>query len=134
MNKRIFQVLVIVDLVLSLGAGLYDYLLGTEISSKAIEFVASIEPESSDYGFYSFIAYASFVLILVVVSIIGLMRFKDWGRKCYLASFVLSAMLYPFLGVSVFSGVGQLLNDSSFVLSGFLIASMYLSPLKQDFK
>ena len=134
MNKRIFQILVIVDLVLSLAAGMYDYLLGTEVSNKAIEFIASIEPESSDLSFYIFMAYAFAVLLLVVVSIIGLLKFKDWGRKCYVSSFVLVAIAYPFLGVSAFSGVGQLLNDSSFVLSGFLLAVMYLSPLEQDFK
>lgn len=134
MNNRIFQVLVIVDIVLSLIAGLYDYLLGTEVSSKTIEFVATIEPEGSDLSFYIFMAYAFLVLLLVIVSIIGLLRFKDWGRKCYLASFGLAAIAYPFLGVSVFSGTGQLLNDSSFLLSGFLLATMYLSALKQEFE
>jgi hypothetical protein len=134
MNNRVFQVLVIVDMALSLVAGFYDYLLGTEVSSKAIEFVASIEPEDSEMRFYAFSAYASVVLVMVLASIVGLLRFKAWGRKLYVASFALTVLVYPFAGVSVFSGLGQLLNDSSFLLSGFLLAAMYLSPLKQEFK
>jgi len=134
MNKTIFQVLVIVDIALSLIVGLYDYLLGTDVSSRAIEFVASIEPEDSEIHFYVFSVYASVVLLMVLASVVGLLRFKAWGRKLYVASFVLTAFVYPIAGVSVFSGLGQLLNDSSFVLSGFLLAVMYLSALKQEFK
>jgi hypothetical protein len=133
MNKITFQVLVIVNTIISLLAGVYDYLIGTEESRKAIEFVTSIESEANGPEFYILLVFAGLGLAIVIVSVVGLLLLKNWGRKLYILSFGLAIVTYPFIGVSVFSGIGQLLNDASFVLSGFLLSVMYMSKLSQEF-
>ncbi len=133
MNKNNFRILVVITFILSVLAGVYDFIWPSEIITQISDYAYEIEPEYSDFQIMIVSVIAVLLLVCAAVSFVGLLLFKNWGRHLYIAGFIIAFPLYPFMGVSVVSGANQLIYDLAMVLSGVLIAVCYYSPISKQF-
>ena len=74
------------------------------------------------------------LLILLLVSTIGLWKFKRWARTLYITLTVISVLLYPTLGPVVMNAWEAMFNDLALILEGVLIAMMLTGPISEKFK
>lgn len=74
------------------------------------------------------------LLILLLVSTIGLWKFKRWARTLYITLTVISVLLYPILGPVVMNAWEAMFNDLALILEGILIAMMFTGPISEKFK
>lgn len=74
------------------------------------------------------------ILILLIVSTIGLWKFKNWARSIYIVATVAYLPLYPALGPVVMNPWEAMFGDITLILEGILIAMMFFSPIHEKFK
>jgi len=74
------------------------------------------------------------LLILLLVSTIGLWKFKRWARTLYITLTVISVLFYPTLGPVVMNAWEAMFNDLALILEGILIAMMLTGPISEKFK
>ena len=134
MSKNQFRILIITSLVLGLLSGIYDYLWPNPETEKVYNYIVEIEAEIEGARLVIVGVLGVIAIIMLVVSIIGLLLFKSWGRHVYVAGFIVAFSLYPFVGVAVSSGFAQVLYDISMVFSGVLLALMYYSPVAKYYE
>ena len=70
---------------------------------------------------------------LWVTGIVGLFRFKRWGRSLSLYLTAVGLALTPFLGASLYSGVEEVLMDVASMLCGAILAISYFSDINKRF-
>jgi hypothetical protein len=83
------------------------------------------------------LAVLPFVLLLmvaIVASIVGLYRFKPWGRSLALWSTAVATPLAVFAGPSLSSGLESALWEVSTLLWGAILALAYYSPVASQFR
>jgi len=131
MSKNNFRVLVISSLALAILAGVYDYLWIDPISGRVMDYAYEIEPEIEGVQLIVFAVVGTLAITFATISFIGLLLFKSWAKRLYLASFILFMPLYPFLGVNVYSGASQIFYDLSMMASGAILALLYFSPVSK---
>lgn len=73
-------------------------------------------------------------LILLIVSTIGLWKFKNWARVIYIVATIAFLPLYPAMGPIVMNPWEAMFGDIALILEGILIAMMFFSPINEEFK
>ena len=68
-----------------------------------------------------------------LVALVGLFRFKRWGRSLALYSTILSLLIYPFVGADLSSGLESALYETHATLWGAILAIAYFSPISARF-
>lgn len=68
-----------------------------------------------------------------VVGLVGLFRFRPWGRSISLYSTLAGLAVYPFLGNSLSSAWEDVFYESSMMLWGAILALAYYSPVSARF-
>ena len=119
-------------------SGIVDFIWPNEITNQVISYAEELEPKLSDSE--TLIFMGSFVLItfclIVIVSVIGLMLFKNWGRIMYLVLFVLGLLLplYSPISLIVTSPLSQFFYDLSCYGEGAILPLCYFSPVAKYFE
>ncbi len=134
MSKNKFRIIVVLSILLACFAEAYDYLFPDPITEQVMDFTYNLEPEHSENSEMFFYVIIGLAIVLAIASVVGILRFKNWGRHLYLAGFILLIPLYPYMGITVYSGWGQAFYDASMLLSGALLALMYYSPVAAYFE
>ena len=134
MSKKQFQILVIFSYLLAIFAGLFDLIWPNPVADQALDYIIELEGEVSDAKAILFAVLVFLEIVFIIVCLVGLLKFKSWGRKLYLASFLLMLPLYPLMGIYVSSGLGQLFADVAMILSGVILALIYYSPVAKYFE
>lgn len=93
-----------------------------------------IDFDQNAFEFLYLTVYSYSTMLLLIVSFVGLFMFKRWARDLFVAYFLISIPSYflfdfPYTA----TGITQLLDNLSWVMIGFLIAVMYLAPVKKFF-
>lgn len=68
-----------------------------------------------------------------ISGVVGLYKFKPWGRSLSLYSTAIGLMLYPFLGPTLSSGLESAFVEVSNLLWGGILALSYYSPISHHF-
>ena len=134
MNKNHFRVPIVSSLLFAVLGGIYDLMWPNPVLEKIIDFAAEVEPEIQGTKLILVGIIVLVALVLAVVSFIGLLIFKPWGRPVYVAGFIIVMPLYAFLGTTIYSGVSQLFYDLSMIASGAILALIYFSPVAEFYQ
>lgn len=108
----------------------------TALSPHSEALQAAVDRESNswlwDHTSASITVYAALV-VAWLVGLVGLFRFKSWGRSLSLYSTVAGLLAYPLMGSSLSWGVESSLYESSTLLWGAILALAYFSPVSARF-
>lgn len=72
-------------------------------------------------------------LVAVVTGLVGLFKYKAWGRTLSLYTTVAGLAAWPFLGSSLSSGLEASLNEAATLTWGAILALSYFSPVSERF-
>lgn len=75
-----------------------------------------------------------FILALSIISLVGLLMFKAWGRWLYLATTLLILPISIISGPAIFYGWEIALFDFANMFHGAVLLSMFLQPIASEFK
>jgi len=68
-----------------------------------------------------------------IVGLIGLYKFKSWGRTLSLYSTIIGLVIYPFCGPTLSSGLGSAFLEMSNLLWGAVLTLSYFSSINDRF-
>lgn len=74
------------------------------------------------------------LLLVWLVGLVGLFRFKKWARPVCLSSTLAAFLVIPFLGPQLSSGLESALFEASGVLWGAILALSYFSAISDRFE
>jgi len=97
---------------------------------------AAVENESNSWLWdHIWVSIGVFSVLVLgwLVGLVGLFRFKRWGRSLSLYSTIATILSYPFMGSSLSWGVESGLYESSGMLWGAILAIAYFSPVSSRF-
>lgn len=134
-NRVIFRFAVIGLLIAELAIGVALYFLDTGDLDAAWDQL----PESIDCYTYlesHFVTSVTLLILLLVAilgSLVGVLLFKNWGRRLYLGSTVLIIPVSIFTGPTIYYGWESAVWDITSMLNGALMLSMFLPPISNEF-
>lgn len=73
-------------------------------------------------------------LAVAIAGMIGMYRFRLWGRSVSLWSTLVGLVLYPFMGVDLSSPLATACKEIGEMSWGALLALAYFSPLAAEFR
>ena len=71
--------------------------------------------------------------VIWVISVFGLLLFKNWGRVLTVLGFLFTIPCLAFMPPTIELGIESALNELLAVCYGIIIASMYLQPISAEF-
>jgi uncharacterized membrane protein len=102
--------------------------------SEALETALGEEPETwlwrntwASVGLYSALVMAW------VIGLVGLFRFRRWGRSLSLYTTAAGIIIAPLAGASLSSGLESGLYEASAIIWGGILALSYFSPVSDRF-
>ena len=72
--------------------------------------------------------------LMFIASLVGLFRWKLWGRKIFLFSNIFLYCFLPFIGPFVLSGTDHFFQHIGSALIGLILGLAYFSPVAQRFE
>lgn len=114
------------------GIGSYiDWIFPSLVGSLPEELSSMDEGDSNGMLYFYFTVVHT---IIYVTSLIGIFRFRKWGRVLFLVQLLLSIIALPFYPVyHISSGLSSVLSAVSYLVAHVSIAIMYLSPINKYF-
>jgi|SaaInl8_135m_RNA_FD_contig_31_558188_length_493_multi_11_in_0_out_0_1 hypothetical protein len=91
------------------------------------------QEEASDTESNLYILALLGLLALLIVSIVGLWKFKPWARTLYVGILIIIVPISPTFGPVVMNGWEAMFSDLSFMLDGVLIAMMFSGEISKKF-
>ncbi len=85
-----------------------------------------------NWNVLTYIAYA--LLLAYGIVCLGLIYFKPWARECFLLLTILAMLLTFVFGVNVLTEASSFYLQIMNMIDGFIIALIFLSELKEEFK
>ena len=122
--KNIFKKFVLLDLLLII------LLISTLFFEN--EMIASFN-EHVDQTTDMFSLVALIWLVIWLVSLYFLYKFKKNGKQLYFFTFVLGIILSLLMGASAQSSISYVLDALSWANSGAILTLLYFSPIKKEF-
>ena len=122
--KNIFKKLVLLDLLLII------LLISTLFFEN--ETIASFN-EHVDQTTDMFGLVALIWLVIWLVSLYFLYKFKKNGKQLYFFTFVFAIILSLLMGASAQSSISYVLDGLGWANSGAILALLYFSPIKKEF-
>ncbi len=129
-----FRILLFVELLASLiGAAIDEYLYNSNLKEIIVysESFAPVLTEAQDTVYMVFLVTA---LMIMLAGLFGLFFLKNWARYLYVSGFVFALPVYFISGITILSPAASILNDFSCLCGGIIIAVMFFSPFKNEFK
>ena len=73
-------------------------------------------------------------LVIWLVSLYFLYKFKKNGKQLYFFTFIFGAILSLLMGASAQSSISYVVDGLSWANSGAILALLYFSPIKKEFE
>jgi hypothetical protein len=73
------------------------------------------------------------VLILYIINVVGLWKFKPWAKKMYVVITVFSFISLPLLGPMVMNAWESMFYDIAILLEGALLVLLFVGPVANKF-
>ena len=123
--KIIFKRLILLDLsllILMIIAVFYE-------SEVVVAFNESVNPSSDISNMLDWIA-----LILLLVNLYLLYKFKSIGKQMYLFLFIIGSILSLLMGINAADPIFYLLDGFGWACSGAILVFLYFTPIKKEFE
>tara|TARA_Y100000591_G_scaffold182599_1_gene157714 strand:+ start:366 stop:749 length:384 start_codon:yes stop_codon:yes gene_type:complete len=122
--KNIFKRLVLLDFILIIPLILTIFFEDEIISS----FNEYADQTTDMFGYVTLI-----YLVIWLVSLYLLYKFKKNGKQLYLFIFIFGIILSLLTGASAQSAISYVVDGLSWANSGAILALLYFSPIKKEF-
>ena len=126
--KIIFKRLILLDLsllILMIIAVFYE-------SEVVVAFNESINPSSDISNMLDWIALI--ILVLFLVNLYLLYKFKSIGKQMYLFLFIIGSILSLLMGINAADPILYLLDGFGWACSGAILVFLYFTPIKKEFE
>jgi uncharacterized membrane protein len=126
--KIIFKRLILLDLsllILMIIAVFYE-------SEVVVAFNESVNPSSDISNMLDWIALI--ILVLFLVNLYLLYKFKSIGKQMYLFLFIIGSILSLLTGINAADPIFYLLDGFGWACSGAILVFLYFTPIKKEFK
>ena len=126
--KIIFKRLILLDLllfILMIVAVFYE-------SEVVVAFNESVNPSSDISNMLEWIALI--ILVLFLVNLYLLYKFKSIGKQMYLFLFIISSILSLLMGINAADPIIYLLDGFGWACSGAILVFLYFTPIKKEFE
>lgn len=125
--------MIIATFVLSVLGGTFDWFILNDEVRNVSNYADELGQVRSAIGTRVLFVVALVATVAMLVAYVGLFFFWNAARYIYLLLFAGMVVVVPFLGTYVSSGEQKLIVDLSNVFSGFLLAAIFISPIKSHF-
>ncbi len=126
--KIIFKRLILLDLsllILMIIAVFYE-------SEVVVAFNESVNPSSDISNMLDWIALI--ILVLFLVNLYLLYKFKSIGKQMYLFLFIIGSILSLLMGINAAGPIFYLLDGFGWACSGAILVFLYFTPIKKEFE
>ena len=126
--KIIFKRLILLDLsllILMIIAVFYE-------SEVVVAFNERVNPSSDISNMLDWIALI--ILILFLVNLYLLYKFKSIGKQMYLFLFIIGSILSLLMGINAADPIFYLLDGFGWACSGAILVFLYFTPIKKEFE
>ena len=126
--KIIFKRLILLDLsllILMIIAVFYE-------SEVVVAFNESVNPSSDISNMLDWIALI--ILVLYLVNLYLLYKFKSIGKQMYLFLFIIGSILSLLMGINAADPIFYLLDGFGWACSGAILVFLYFTPIKKEFE
>ena len=126
--KIIFKRLILLDLsllILMIIAVFYE-------SEVVVAFNESVNPSSDISNMLDWIALI--ILVLFLVNLYLLYKFKSIGKQMYLFLFIIGSILSLLMGIYAADPIFYLLDGFGWACSGAILVFLYFTPIKKEFE
>ena len=126
--KIIFKRLILLDLsllILMIIAVFYE-------SEVVVAFNESVNPSSDIANMLDWIALI--ILVLFLVNLYLLYKFKSIGKQMYLFLFIIGSILSLLMGINAADPIFYLLDGFGWACSGAILVFLYFTPIKKEFE
>ena len=126
--KIIFKRLILLDLsllILMIIAVFYE-------SEVVVAFNESVNPSSDISNMLDWIALI--ILVLFLVNLYLLYKFKSIGKQMYIFLFIIGSILSLLMGINAADPIFYLLDGFGWACSGAILVFLYFTPIKKEFK
>ena len=126
--KIIFKRLILLDLsllILMIIAVFYE-------SEVVVAFNESVNPSSDISNMLDWIALI--ILVLFLVNLYLLYKFKSIGKQMYLFLFIIGSILSLLMGINAADPIFYLLDGFGWACSGAILVFLYFTPIKKVFE
>ena len=126
--KIIFKRLILLDLsllILMIIAVFYE-------SEVVVVFNESVNPSSDISNMLDWIALI--ILVLFLVNLYLLYKFKSIGKQMYLFLFIIGSILSLLMGINAADPILYLLDGFGWACSGAILVFLYFTPIKKEFE
>lgn len=135
-NRAIFRLAVI-------GILIFDFAIAGIVmffDNGALDAAWELLPEFIDwFSLYEnhpvmLVSSLVFILAVSIISLVGVLMFKAWGRWLYLGATISIFPISVIAGPAIFYGWETALFDFASMFHGAVILSMFLQPIASEFK
>ena len=126
--KIIFKRLILLDLsllILMIIAVFYE-------SEVVVAFNESVNPSSDISNMLDWIALI--ILVLFLVNLYLLYKFKSIGKQMYIFLFIIGSILSLLMGINAADPIFYLLDGFGWACSGAILVFLYFTPIKKEFE
>ena len=126
--KIIFKRLILLDLsllILMIIAVFYE-------SEVVVAFNESVNPSNDISNMLDWIALI--ILVLFLVNLYLLYKFKSIGKQMYLFLFIIGSILSLLMGINAADPIFYLLDGFGWACSGAILVFLYFTPIKKEFE
>jgi urea transporter len=132
-TPSLFRKLLLLSIICAAMGGLLDIVLPNLIPASLYQAQEEVEQAASHTEFIVLLLIGIPIIIVNIISVVGLFRFRPWAPRIAIIATLLSFMSYPLLGYSLSSGWAKALIDFSTMLWGVVLTLTYCSPIRKRF-
>ena len=126
--KKIFKRLILLDLSLLI-------LIFISVFFESEIVIAFNEGISQSNNMSDMLGVIALVfLVLYLVNLYLLYKFKNIGKQMYLFLFILGSILVLLLGIGAYDPIFYLLDGLGWATSGAILVFLYFTPIKKEFE
>ena len=126
--KTIFKRLILLDVsifILAIIAIFYE-------SEVVVSFNESVNPPNEMDGILGVIAL--FFLVIYLVNLYLLYKFKNIGKQMYLYLFIFISVFSLLMGITAYDPIFYLIDGLGWAISGAILVFLYFTPIKKEFE
>ena len=101
-------------------------------SKVVVAFNESVNPSSDISNMLDWIALI--ILVLFLVNLYLLYKFKSIGKQMYLFLFIIGSILSLLMGINAADPIFYLLDGFGWACSGAILVFLYFTPIKKEFE
>jgi len=133
MSRLAFRRFIIAYVALAVPAIFIDLILPMLVPAPLRAAQQALDAEASTVSLAILIVGLLLLLGGLVAALLGLFRFRRWGRTAAMIFTVISLVAQPFAGPTVQSGLTSALIGASSIIWGAILLAAYYLPIAREF-